>query len=158
MIENISNYQVFLNKKVLDSLGLEQNTVAQKIADEAISFNGIYKAVTARTLQTTHFSEGILNSLQNGYNQKYSGDVMLLPYPATLKGYTLSYGRKGTSHGSGYSYDTHVPILFYGNGIQKGSSSKRYEIVDIAPTIANLLQIEAPNSTSGKVISEVLEK
>ncbi|MDG1244905.1 MAG: alkaline phosphatase family protein [Polaribacter sp.] len=152
LIENVSNYQVFLNKKVLDSLGLEQNTVAQKIADEAISFDGIYKAVTARTLQTTHFSEGILNSLQNGYNQKYSGDVMLLPYPATL-----SYGRKGTSHGSGYSYDTHVPILFYGNGIQKGSSSKRYEIVDIAPTIANLLQIEAPNSTTGKIIEEVLK-
>ena len=152
LIENVSNYQVFLNKKVLESLGLEQNTVAQKIADEAISFDGIYKAVTARTLQTTHFSEGILNSLQNGYNQKYSGDVMLLPYPATL-----SYGRKGTSHGSGYSYDTHVPILFYGNGIQKGSSSKRYEIVDIAPTIANLLQIEAPNSTTGKIIEEVLK-
>ena len=153
LIENVSNYQVFLNKRVLDSLGLDQHTVAQKIADEAISFDGIYKAVTAKTLQTTHFSEGILNSLQNGYNQKFSGDVMLLPYPATL-----SYGRKGTSHGSGYSYDTHVPILFYGNGIQQGSSSKRYEIVDIAPTIANLLQIEAPNSTAGKVISEVLEK
>ena len=153
LIENVSNYQVFLNKRVLDSLGLDQHTVAQKIADEAISFDGIYKAVTAKTLQTTHFSEGILNSLQNGYNQKFSGDVMLLPYPATL-----SYGRKGTSHGSGYSYDTHVPILFYGNGIQQGSSSKRYEIVDIAPTIANLLQIEAPNSTTGKVISEVLEK
>ncbi len=153
LIENVSNYQVFLNKRVLDSLGLDQHTVAQKIADEAISFDGIYKAVTAKTLQTTHFSEGMLNSLQNGYNQKFSGDVMLLPYPATL-----SYGRKGTSHGSGYSYDTHVPILFYGNGIQQGSSSKRYEIVDIAPTIANLLQIEAPNSTTGKVISEVLEK
>ncbi len=152
LIENVSNYQVFLNKKELDSLGLEQNTVAQKIADEAIFFDGIYKAVTARTLQTTHFSEGILNSLQNGYNQKYSGDVMLLPYPATL-----SYGRKGTSHGSGYSYDTHVPIIFYGNGIQKGSSSKRYEIVDIAPTIANLLQIEAPNSTTGEIIDEVLK-
>lgn len=153
LIENVSNYQVFLNKRVLDSLGLDQHTVAQKIADEAISFDGIYKAVTAKTLQTTHFSEGMLNSLQNGYNQKFSGDVMLLPYPATL-----SYGRQGTSHGSGYSYDTHVPILFYGNGIQQGSSSKRYEIVDIAPTIANLLQIEAPNSTTGKVISEVLEK
>jgi predicted AlkP superfamily pyrophosphatase or phosphodiesterase len=153
LIENVSNYQIFLNKEVVDSLGLNKNTVAQKIADEVVYFEGIYKAVTARTLQTTHFSEGILNSLQNGYNQKYSGDIMLLPYPATL-----SRGRTGTSHGSGYSYDTHVPIIFYGNGIQKGSSSKRYEIVDIAPTIANLLQIEAPNSTSGKVVSEALEK
>ena len=153
LIENVSNYQIFLNKQVVDSLNLDQNTVAQKLADEVVYFEGIYKAVTARTLQTAHFSEGILNSLQNGYNQKYSGDVMLLPYPATL-----SRGRTGTSHGSGYSYDTHVPIIFYGNGIQKGSSSKRYEIVDIAPTIANLLQIEAPNSTSGKVVSEALEK
>ena len=49
------------------------------------------------------------------------------------------------------------PIIFYGNGIQKGSSSKRYEIVDIAPTIANLLQIEAPNSTTGEIIDEVLK-
>tara|TARA_B110001469_G_scaffold62549_1_gene60033 strand:+ start:2226 stop:3866 length:1641 start_codon:yes stop_codon:yes gene_type:complete len=153
LVENVSNYQIFLNKQVMDSLKLNQNTVAQKLADEVVYFEGIYKAVTARTLQTTHFSEGILNSLQNGYNQKYSGDVMLLPYPATL-----SRGRTGTSHGSGYSYDTHVPIIFYGNGIQKGSSSKKYEIVDIAPTIANLLQIEAPNSTSGKVVSEALEK
>jgi predicted AlkP superfamily pyrophosphatase or phosphodiesterase len=153
LIENVSNYQIFLNKEVIESLGLDKNTVAQKIADEIVNFDGVYKAITARTLQTTHFSDGILNSLQNGYNQKFSGDVMMLPYPATLM-----RGRTGTSHGSGYSYDTHVPIIFYGNGIKKGTSTKRYEIVDIAPTIANLLQIEAPNSTSGKVVSEALDK
>ena len=84
MIENVSNYQVFLNKRVLDSLGLDQHTVAQKIADEAISFDGIYKAVTAKTLQTTHFSEGMLNSLQNGYNQKFSGDVIAAPLSSNL--------------------------------------------------------------------------
>jgi phosphopentomutase len=73
---------------------------------------------------------------------------MITPYPATL----IS-DRQGTSHGSGYSYDTHIPIIFYGNGIKKGVSKKRYEIIDIAPTIANLLKIEAPNSSSGKIIS-----
>ncbi|MCL7763312.1 alkaline phosphatase family protein [Polaribacter sp. Z014] len=153
LIENVSNYQIFLNKEKIESLGLEVNTVAQKLADEVLNFDGIYKAVTARTLQTTHFSSGILNSLQNGYNQKLSGDVLMIPYPATLTG-----GKTGTSHGSGYSYDTHVPIIFYGNGIKQGASSKRYNITDIAPTIANLLKIEAPNGTSGVVIDEVLEK
>ncbi|QVY67256.1 alkaline phosphatase PafA [Polaribacter sp. Q13] len=153
LIENVSNYQIFLNKEKIESLGLEVNTVAQKLADEVLNFDGIYKAVTARTLQTTHFSSGILNSLQNGYNQKLSGDVLMIPYPATLTG-----GKTGTSHGSGYSYDTHVPIIFYGNGIKQGVSSKRYNITDIAPTIANLLKIEAPNGTSGVVIDEVLEK
>ena len=153
LVENISNYQIFLNKEKIESLGLNLHVVAQKIADEAMAFDGVYKAVTANTLQTTSFTEGILSSLQNGYNQKFSGDVLLVPYPATLIG-----SRKGTSHGSGYSYDTHVPVIFYGKGIKKGRSSKKYEITDIAPTIANLLKIEAPNATSGKVIEEVLKK
>lgn len=152
LIENVSNYQIFLDKEKIESLGLDKNKVAQRLADEVMSFNEIYKAVTARTLQTTTFTSGILNSLQNGYNQKFSGDVLMIPYPATLIG-----DRKGTSHGSGYSYDTHVPIIFYGNGIKKGSSAKKYEITDIAPTIASLLHIEFPNGTSGKVIEEVLK-
>jgi len=71
LIENISNYQIFLNKEKVESLGLDIHVVAQKLADEVINFDQIYKAVTAKTLQTTHFSSGILNSLQNGYNQKF---------------------------------------------------------------------------------------
>ena len=153
LIENISNYQIFLNKEKVESLGLDVNTVAQKLADEVVNYHEIYKAVTARTLQTTHFSSGILNALQNGYNQKLSGDVLMIPNPATL-----TRGRKGTSHGSGYSYDTHVPVIFYGKGINQGSTSKRYNITDIAPTIANLLSIEAPNGTNGVIIDDVLKK
>ncbi|MGB0879470.1 MAG: alkaline phosphatase PafA [Polaribacter sp.] len=152
LVENISNYQIFLNKENIESLQLDVDRVAQKIADEAINFEGIYKSVTARTLQTTTFTNGILNSLQNGYNQKFSGDILLVPNPSTI-----SHSRKGTTHGSGYSYDTHIPIIFYGNGIKKGASKKKYEIIDIAPTIANFLQIEFPNGSTGKVIDEVLK-
>ena len=153
LIENISNYQIFLNQEKIEALGFNKNTVAQRLADEVLSFDKIYKAVTARTLQTTNFTEGIMHALQQGYNPKFSGDVLMIPYPATL-----NYSRKGTSHGSGYSYDTHVPLIFYGNGIKKGASKKTYKIIDIAPTISNLLKIEAPNGTSGKIIEEVLKK
>ncbi|SDR74363.1 Type I phosphodiesterase / nucleotide pyrophosphatase [Polaribacter sp. KT25b] len=152
LIENISNYQIFLDKDKIESLGLDKNVVAEKLVEEVINFDGIYKAVSAKTMQTSNFTSGILNSLQNGYNQKFSGDVLLIPYPATLTG-----GRTGTSHGSGYSYDTHIPVIFYGNGIKKGVSKKSYEIIDIAPTISNLLQIEAPNSSTGKIIDEALK-
>ena len=154
LIENVSNYQIFLDKDKVEALGLDRNVVAQKIADEAIYFDKIYKAVTAKTMQTTNFTEGIMHSLQNGYNQKFSGDILLIPYPSTL----ATSSRKGTSHGSGYSHDTHIPIIFYGNGIKKGRSSKKYNIIDIAPTISNLLKIEAPNGTSGKIIEEALSK
>ena len=152
LVENVSNFQIFLSKEKISSLKLDANIVAQKIADEVINFKGIYKAVTARTLQTTEFSKGILSSLQQGYNQKFSGDVLLVPNPSTI-----SYSKKGTTHGSGYSYDTHIPMLFYGNGIKQGHSKKHYEITDIAPTIANLLKIEAPNGTTGIIIDEVLK-
>ena len=153
LIENVSNYQIFLDPEKIEALGFNKNTVAQRLADEVLSFDKIYKAVTARTLQTTNFTEGLMHSLQQGYNPKFSGDVLMIPYPATL-----NYSRKGTSHGSGYSYDTHVPLIFYGNGIKKGASKKTYKIIDIAPTISNLLKIEAPNGTSGNIIDEVLKK
>lgn len=151
LIENISNFQIFLNKEKINELKLDYEKVAQTIANEAINYKGIYKAVTAKTMQNTNFTNGILNSLQNGYNQKYSGDVLLVPNPSTIV-----YPKKGTTHGSGYSYDTHVPIIFYGKGIKQGSSKRKYEIIDIAPTLSNLLQIEFPNGNTGKVIHEVL--
>lgn len=153
IVENISNFQIFLNKEEIARLKLDVNTVAQKIADEAINHDKTYKAVTARTMQSTHFTDGILQKLQKGYNQKFSGDVLLIPLPSTIS----SYSRKGTTHGSGYSYDTHVPIIFYGNGIKKGSSKKGYTITDIAPTIANLLQVEFPNGTTGQIVDEALK-
>jgi predicted AlkP superfamily pyrophosphatase or phosphodiesterase len=154
LVENISNYQIFLNKEKISSLKLNATIVAEKIVDEVINFKNIYKAVSAKTMQTTHFSDGILQTLQKGYNQKFSGDVLLVPNPATIGSY---YKKGGTTHGSGYSYDTHVPIIFYGNGIKKGASKKAYTITDIAPTIANLLQIEFPNGTTGKIVDEVLK-
>ena len=119
----------------------EQAKQAEKVTDQFEKLNN-----------QTRFFDGIMNSLQNGYNQKISGDVMMIPYPATL-----IRGRTGTSHGSGYSYDTHIPLIFYGNGIKKGVSKSKYEIIDIAPTIANLLRIEAPNSSTGKIITEALK-
>ncbi len=154
LVENISNHQVFLNKKELERLRLSANQVSEVIANEAINFDGIYKAVTAKTMQTTSFNNGILQTLQNGYNQKFSGDVLLVPYPASIRGHKNG----GTTHGSGYSYDTHIPMIFYGNGIKKGRSSERYNIIDIAPTLANLLDIEFPNGSTGRIIQEVLSK
>ena len=151
-IENVSNFQIFLKKEELKRRRLSVDEVSDFLVEVSINYNGIYKAITAKTLQETEFSSGILHKIQQGYNQKYSGDVILVPLPSTLGG-----SRQGTSHGTGYSYDTHVPILFYGNGIKQGKSSEAYFIRDIAPTLATLLKVEFPNGTTGKVIAEALK-
>jgi len=152
IVEKFSNYQIFLNKEELKRLKLEEDEVANFLVQQSVLQENVYKAVSAKTLQSTYFESGILNRLQNGYNQKYSGDVMLIPTPATI-----SRGRTGTTHGSGYSYDTHIPIIFYGNGINPGKSNKHYGVRDIAPTLATLLQIEFPNGTTGQVVDEALK-
>lgn len=152
LIENYSNFQIFLNREELKILSLNQHEVAQKIADEIINHKDVYKTVSSLTLQTTSFDTGILQTLQNGFNQKFSGDVFIIPFPATI-----SYSKTGTTHGSGYAYDTHVPLLFYGAGIKKGNSDKYYPIIDIAPTIASFLKIAEPNGSTGETIIEVLK-
>lgn len=153
LVEAFSNFQIFLNKKTIKKLKLNEDDVADIIAKEALKFNNVYKTITAKTLQNTNFTSGVLEKVQNSYNQKLSGDVVILPTPGTIAGRS-----KGTTHGSAYSYDTHIPIIFYGAGIKKGTSHQKYSVSDIAPTIATLLEIEFPNGTSGKVVHEALEK
>lgn len=152
IIENISNNQIFLNKDKIKELNLDLEKVEQVLVNELMNYDNVYKSVSAHTLQSGTFTTGILEKLQNGYNQKISGDVLFVPKPTTI-----SYKRVGTTHGSGYSYDTHVPLLFYGQGIKKGSSNEYYPITNIAPTLSSLLKIEQPNGTTGKPITEVLK-
>jgi len=150
IVENISNYQLFLNKEKIKSLGLDVNKVAQIIADEIINFDKVYKSVTAHTLQTASFFSGLMQTIQKGYNQKFSGDILFVPMPGVI-----SHGKTGTTHGSGYNYDTHVPLIFYGKGIKKGSSNIYYPITNIAPTLSSLLNINEPDGCTGKPIIEV---
>ena len=74
-----------------------------------------------------------------------------------LKPSVITYSETGSTHGSGFSYDTHAPMLFYGNGIPQGSSLERAEIIDIAPTISALLGISNPNAATGKPLNVMLE-
>jgi phosphopentomutase len=59
---------------------------------------------------------------------------------------------KGTSHGTFFAYDTHVPLLFWGNGIKRNEIKTEINITDIAPTLANILKIQEPSGSIGKVI------
>lgn len=152
IMEAYSNGQIFLNHETLKKLDLNKVEVAERLAQEIINYKDVYKVATAKDMQTTNYDYGILSQVQNGYNQKRSGDIMVVPYPASL-----SYSKTGTSHGSGYNYDTHIPLIFYGQGIKQGASDKYYRIIDIAPTIASLLKITRPNSCTGKTITEVLK-
>ncbi|TDQ28957.1 alkaline phosphatase PafA [Zeaxanthinibacter enoshimensis] len=152
LIKNISNDQVFLDQEVVKSLDLNPREIQEELARELLGYEDISQVYTAYQMQHNNFTSGIPYILQNGYNQKRSGDILYVP----KAGY-ISYGKTGSTHGSAQIYDTHVPLLFYGAGIRQGSTTERTEIPDIAPTISVLLGIAYPNGTTGEPIGEVLE-
>ncbi|MGB6269039.1 MAG: alkaline phosphatase PafA [Olleya sp.] len=151
-IKNISNGQIFLNREVIKGYGLKLEDVQQAIVNEIINYPHINKAYAATSFSTTAFSEGVEHLLQNGYNQKRSGDVLFVLDPAVI-----SYSKTGSTHGSALNYDTHVPLLFFGKGIKSGSTLQYTTIPDIAPTMSSLLGISFPNGATGKPLEFVLD-
>lgn len=152
VVKNISNYQVFLDHKVVNNLDIDLEDAQEDIAMELLRYDQIDKVYTGAQMWQNEYVQGIPYILQNGYNQKRSGDILFVPRPGFI-----SYPETGSTHGSPMIYDTHVPLLFFGNGIKKGSTANRTEIPDIAPTIATLLGIAFPNGTTGKPIGKVLK-
>ena len=152
IVENVSNQQLFLNKEKLKALKLDLHKVEQDLVDEQISYDGISKVYTATAMNSTQFTNGIEHLLQNGFNQKRSGDVIVVNDIAHI-----AYSKTGSTHGSGLNYDTHVPLIMMGKGIKQGSTYNKTVIPDIAPTVSALLGIAFPNGATGRVLGEVLK-
>lgn len=152
IVENVSNNQIFFNKAKLKALKLNIHDVEQALVDEQISYPNIAKVYTATTMNSTNFTTGIEALLQNGFNQKRSGDVIILDDIAHI-----SYSKTGSTHGSGLNYDTHVPLLFFGAGIKHGETYDKTVIPDIAPTLSALLGISFPNGSTGDVLGFVID-
>ena len=152
IVEDVSNNQIFLNKAKLKELNLDLHQVEQALVDEQISYPNIAKVYTATAMSSTNFTTGIEVLLQNGFNQKRSGDVIVVDDIAHIP-----YGRTGSTHGSGLNYDTHVPLLFFGKGIKHGETFEKTVIPDIAPTISALLGISFPNGATGRVLGKILK-
>lgn len=86
----------------------------------------------------------------NSYSPQGSWFVMAVPDI-----YRVGPAR-GTDHTSPYSYDTHVPLAFYGLPFQPGTYREKSEPVDLAATLANLLGIDPPTHSVGRVLIEAL--
>ncbi len=158
VIEKISNDQIFLNQDLFagdpKSAGIDLLIATELITNYLQSVEGVAQVFSKAVLKQGAYNEtGIKGMMVRGYNFKRSGDIAYQLEPSWISG----GGPQGTTHGSAYSYDTHVPILFYGKGIKQGASSSYHAITDIAPTLSVLLKIKFPSGCTGQPISEILD-
>lgn len=152
-ISCVENNQVYINRDEIEKRRLKTEDVSENIATFLMRLSDVAQAITAGTLNKNEFSVGPRALVQNGFNAQRSGDVMIITNPGLIEWET----KTGTTHGSAYSYDTHVPLLWYGWKIKAGQTARPVGITDIAPTLSSLLNIEFPNGTTGKVIYELVK-
>jgi predicted AlkP superfamily pyrophosphatase or phosphodiesterase len=81
-----------------------------------------------------------------------SGDAVIQYMPGWM-----SYGHKGTTHGSSYAYDTHVPLFFFGFGVNQGVEVNEVDITQIAPTISIISSIAFPDASNHQPIVGVIK-
>ncbi|MGK4568854.1 alkaline phosphatase PafA [Flavobacterium sp. 3HN19-14] len=152
LILDFSNFNVFFNREIIKSKGLDLAKVKQSFKDFIMTQESVKRVYSEEEILAAG-SDYYLNFIAKGYDVTQCGDLVVLNKP----GY-IEYGTTGTSHGTPYSYDTHVPLLFYGWHIKPGESYNRKVITQIAPTIAQKIKITFPNGTEASVLEEILNK
>lgn len=173
---NVNSRQLLkdLNASIEKDFGIKNTTLSamnnQVVFDKAAikAGKGDYNAIKAATMEFLRYQEGIMdaidlsnlnnttlpaeikNRIANGYNAQRSGDVYFILKPNWFDG-----GKTGTSHGTWYAYDSHIPLVFMGWNVKPGKTNKNYYMSDIASTVAAMLRIQMPNGNIGDPITEL---
>ena len=152
LISEVANQYIYLDNKQLAKNNLDKQAVCNAIADWLAEHDGVAEAWTYSDIVHADNPSGMLAAVKKGFMRTRSGDVAY-----TLRPGWSDYAATGTTHGSGYAYDTHVPIIFYGKNIKKNTRiDTPIAITDIAPTLALLLQIQMPSGSIGVPIPLLL--
>ena len=147
IVKTVMNYQVFFNRDVIKSKQLDFDNIKQTVVNVLKEDPSVLYACNMAKASTESIPEEVKFRIINGYNRERSGDVVII-----LKPNFYAHGMKGTDHGAWNSYDTHIPLVFMGWGIKHGATTKQTFMTDIAPTIAAMLHVQAPNGCVGKAI------
>jgi predicted AlkP superfamily pyrophosphatase or phosphodiesterase len=114
------------------------------------SVPGVLSVYTRDDLAAGRFEgDPIGRQLERGYFAARSGDFAVVPRPYWM------LQTDGTTHGTGYAYDTHVPLLLMGSGIARGEYLAPASPADVAPTLAFLAGITLPRA-QGRALTEAL--
>ncbi|MBK6628837.1 MAG: alkaline phosphatase family protein [Flavobacteriales bacterium] len=154
-VRRMMNDQVWLNDSLLAARKADPAAMRRLAAEALLADTLVAEALTADDLVRLAYPDGVRAMIQRGFMPARSGDVCYALRPGYFEREDWSDGR-GTTHGSPWTYDTHVPILFFGQGIRPGEVVRRTSITDIAPTVAVLLGTAFPDACSGQPVPEVL--
>jgi len=140
----------YLNLELIRALGLDPAAVERAAADAVGAVDHIARVYTWHELRNGSVPpDAIGRAATLGFYGPRSASLYILPEPYYI------FGATGASHGTPYSYDNHVPVIFLGPGIKPGVYPRSVAVNDIAPTLAYLLGVEQPSGSMGRVLTEL---
>lgn len=144
---------LYLNQELILSKKLDPAEVEEVAANLLRKLPHIFRVYTRHQLMNGLLPpDGVSQAAANGFYPQRSGDLVMIP-----EAYYLFEAAPGTSHGLPFNYDNHVPLIFFGAGIKPGFYRMPAAANDIAPTLAELLGVEQPSGSVGRVLSEIIE-
>jgi predicted AlkP superfamily pyrophosphatase or phosphodiesterase len=147
LVQAIINYQIFFNENKLVQQHIDKAALKKEVSQFCTQYDGIASVIDLTAINNSSIPYFLKTKIENGYYPKRCGSLAIIYQPAWY-----ADANRGTTHGTWNPYDTHIPLLWMGWGIQQGETFKPYEVSDIAPSIAALLHIQTPNGSHGKVI------
>ncbi len=154
VIRSGQNYQINFDLEKIAAYNADFDAIKKLVVDYLRKQPGVSYAVDMEKVQDAPIPEPIKTMITNGYNYQRSGQIQVIFQPGWLE----SYARTGTTHGAWNPYDTHIPLIFMGWDIRPGATARLVHMTDIAPTLATLLHIQAPNGNIGVAIPDVLTR
>jgi predicted AlkP superfamily pyrophosphatase or phosphodiesterase len=146
---------LYYNHEVLQEKKLLPETLTAFIREWALT-TGVFHAVYGREQLLEGRVPSIVGQrIVNGFNGERSGDAVLILKPWLIAG--TGKPATGTTHGSPFSYDTHIPIIFYGAAFKAGRYADEFYITDLAPTLSAALGIQEPPACMGKPLVRALK-
>ncbi|MDX2009078.1 MAG: alkaline phosphatase family protein [Myxococcaceae bacterium] len=151
VIAAIEETDVYLDLKALTDKKQDVAAVRRQVAELLRSRAEVAVALSRDDLTSTP-AQGLARSLELGFHPERSGDVLMVLRPF----HVLESEARGTSHGTPYTYDAEVPLLLWGRGVKPGIWAGPARAVDVAPTVAALMELGAPGSCEGHALPDVL--
>jgi len=149
------NSTIYFNYDALRRDGVNVEEFSPVVCAAALTVPGVARCFTRTQLLrgATSIGDPIERRVLHGFYPSRSGDIILVPEPYKYLAEMLT-----ATHGSPYSYDTHVPTIIMGSGITPGRYFEAATPADIAPTLSALLRITPPSNGTGRVLVEALKK
>jgi len=150
---SMSNYQVHFDGKKIAEAKINREDLHRVAIDFLRAVEGVAFVTDLDKVAQSTIPQLVRERIVNGYNFKRSGDIQIILEPQLFSG---SPGGKGTTHGNWHPYDSHIPLIWMGWGIEPGKTNRVINMTDIAPTVSALLHIQEPNGNIGAPITEIL--